>query len=70
MMRLQKEEKLAYLEYRLSESGHFFFFLFWLHHTACGILVPWPGIEPVPHAVEVQHPNHWTAREVPESGHL
>ena len=26
----------------------FFSFFFWLHHTACGILVPQPGIEPVP----------------------
>ena len=39
--------------------------LFWLCRTACGILVPRPGIEPVPPAVEVQSLNHWTAREVP-----
>ena len=26
----------------------------WLHHEARGILVPGPGIEPVPPAVEVQ----------------
>ena len=32
---------------------------------ACRILVPWPGIEPVPHAMEAQSPNHWTAREFP-----
>ena len=24
------------------------FFLFWMHHAACGILVPWLGIEPGP----------------------
>ena len=24
----------------------FLFFFFWPHHTACGILVPWPGTEP------------------------
>ena len=29
-------------------------------------LIPWPGIEPVPPAVEVHSPNHWTAREVPD----
>ena len=29
-----------------------------------GILVPWPGMEPVPHAVEARSLNHWTAREV------
>ena len=32
---------------------------------ACGILVPQPGIEPTPPAVEAQSRNHWTAREVP-----
>ena len=30
-----------------------FFFLFWPHCTACGILVPWPGIEPGPPGVKV-----------------
>ena len=34
------------------------------HHAACGILFPWPGVEPVPLALEVQSLNHWTAREV------
>ena len=29
------------------------------------ILVPGPGIEPVPLAVEAQSPNHWTSREFP-----
>ena len=47
--------------------AHFYFLFssFWPHHTPCGILVPWPGIEPVPPAVEVQSLSHWTAREVP-----
>ena len=40
---------------------------FWTHRTACGIIVPQPGIEPVPPAVEVQSPNHWTSREVPKN---
>ena len=31
---------------------------------AGGILVPQPGIEPVPPAVEVWSLNHWTMREV------
>ena len=39
--------------------------LFWLHHTACGILIPWPGIEPGPLAVNAWSPNHWTTRELP-----
>ena len=43
----------------------FFFLFFWLHSTACGILVPWPGIEPLPPAVEAQSLNHWTTGEVP-----
>ena len=38
---------------------------FWLSHKACGILVPRPGIEPVPLAVEAWSLNHWTTREVP-----
>ena len=29
--------------------SHFFF---WLHQEACGILVPWPGVEPGPSAME------------------
>ena len=28
-------------------------FLFWPHHTACGILVPLPGIEPAPPVLKV-----------------
>ena len=39
---------------------YFFFFL----ATLCGILVPQPGIEPVPPAVEAWSLNHWTTREV------
>ena len=38
----------------------------WLTDVACGILVPWPGIEPRLSAVEIQSPNHWTAREFPQ----
>ena len=30
----------------------------------CWILVPWPGIEPVPPAAEARSLNHWTARKV------
>ena len=40
-------------------------FCFWLCHLAYGILVPRPGIKPVPSAVETWSSNHWTAREVP-----
>ena len=34
-------------------------------HAACGILVPWSGIEPVPTVLSAQTLNHWTTREVP-----
>ena len=43
----------------------FFFFFFLPCCMACRILVPWPRIEPVPPAVEVQGHNHWTAGAVP-----
>ena len=33
--------------------------------TACGILVPGPGIEPEPFVLEARSLNYWTAREVP-----
>ena len=44
-----------------------FFYVFYLFfgHAAFGILVPRPGIEPVPPALEAWSLNHWTAREVP-----
>ena len=32
----------------------FFFVYFWLHYMVCGILVPQPGIELTPPAVEAQ----------------
>ena len=35
---------------------------------AYGILVPWPGIEPVPPTVKVQSLNNWPTREVPTDG--
>ena len=34
---------------------------YWPRLTACGILVPWPGMEPMPFAVEAC----WTTREAP-----
>ena len=38
---------------------------FWPCHTACGILVPWPGIKSLSPAVEAWSLNHWMTREVP-----
>ena len=43
-----------------------FFFFFWPRCVACGILVPRPGIEPVPPPLGVWSLNHWTTREVPK----
>ena len=47
-----------------------FLFCFCMLHAACRILVPTPGMEPVPPAVEAQSPNHWTGREVGASPFL
>ena len=41
-----------------------FWGFFWPHCTACRILVPGPGIEPTPPAVEAWSLNSWTTREV------
>ena len=42
-----------------------FFYFFCLHRVACGILVPRPGMEPVPPAVEAWSLNRWATGEVP-----
>ena len=57
---LSRYSETVFLLYKL-----FSFSFFWLCHAACGILVPLPGIEPAPPAVEAWSLNHWTAREVP-----
>lgn len=36
----------------------------WVHSVAWQVLVPHPGIEPVPLAEEAQSLNGWTTREV------
>ena len=46
------------------QGSNLFCCLFWSRRAACGILVPRPGIEPKPPALEVWSLNHWTAREV------
>ena len=38
-----------------------FYFFGWPSCTACGILVPQPGMQAVPPAVGVWSLNHWTA---------
>ena len=37
------------------------------HHAARGILVPRPGVEPVPPPLGAQSLNHQTTREVPQN---
>ena len=49
---------------------YLFIYLFKPRPTACGILVPLPGKEPVPSALGVWSLNHWIAREVPKEGFL
>ena len=43
------------------------FFLFFFLAVPFGILVPQPRIKPMSLALAAWGPNHWTAREVPES---
>ena len=46
--------------YRERDRPCFILSLFFrLRHIARGILVPHPGIKPVPPTLEVQSPNHW-----------
>ena len=53
-------------KYCIYDSTYFFnFFFFFFGSGVCRILVPWPGIKPVPPAAEAWSLNHWTAREVP-----
>ena len=42
----------------------FIFFIFWPHCESSKLLVPQPGIKPVPPAAGAQSLNHWTARKV------
>ena len=44
----------------------FIYLFIWPHRASRGILVPRPGIEPTPLALEVRRLNHWTVREVPK----
>ena len=53
---------LYYMEKQYQAQGsHFFFFL---HQTAYGILVPWPGMGLESPALEPCSLNCWTIREV------
>ena len=41
-----------------------FILFFWPHCVAGRTLVLQPGIKPIPNAVNLQGPNHWTAKEL------
>ena len=51
---------------------YFILFCCWccFGHSACEILVLWPGAKPLPPEVEVPTLNHWTAREVRVTLHI
>ena len=42
----------------------FFYAYVWLHHVACGIVVPQSGAETTLPAVAMRSPNHWSTAEV------
>ena len=67
---LYKMQKMWLLKSNPHNEMHwrikFSFCFFWPLHVACGILVPWSRIDPVPPAFEAWTPNHWTTSEVPE----
>ena len=44
-----------------------FCFVFSLYLLACGVLVPWPGIKPMPSAVEAWNLNCWMTKVVPDN---
>ena len=50
--------------------GVIYLFFSGLTLVACGILVSWPGIEPVPSVVKIQSPNHGTTRQFPCEGFI
>ena len=67
---LKKEKKEIGLKTKLPSRwdlgiwGFLFVFqIFWHGCSACGILVPQPGIKSEPLALEAMSLNHWTTRE-------
>ena len=54
----------AYMCIMRKEINFILFFFFWLCGLACGILVPWTGIELASPSVEAQSLGHWPTREL------
>ena len=62
---LSLRKRILPYKYRLGRKINTYFILFWPCQAACKILVPQPGIEPLPPAVKARSPNYWTTREFP-----
>ena len=62
---LRSRKLSVYADHMVRLEHFYLFIIFWPRCAACRILVPRPGIEPVPPAVEAHNLNHWNAREVP-----
>ena len=58
------------MRYPIPLSEALFYLFIWPLHAACGLLVPWPGIEPKPPAVEARSLNHWAPREFSRRSHF
>ena len=54
-----------YCQYCLLVCSLLFFFFFWLHSIAYGILVPQSGVEPEPLAMNARSPDCWIVRKFP-----
>ena len=66
IIRLRTMVSLFLANWPWHESKSFIFLNFYFSGLmACGILVPWLGIEPAHPAEEAWSPNLWTTREVP-----
>ena len=66
--RTEKQQKRP--RCKMTLWGFYWFFwgegwYFWPHCVGCGILVPEPGIEPVPPTVKMWIVDHWATRQVP-----
>ena len=62
---LSLRKRILPYKYRLGRKINTYFILFWPFQAAFKILVPPPGIEPLPPAVKARSPNYWTTREFP-----
>ena len=61
----QGKQSLSFLSFffncvKFLGANFYLFIIFWPCCVACRILVPQPGIKPVPPAVEAPSLNHWT----------